>query len=443
MKRLIIEQSTTETYTSHSGLALVGLCLNRYSTIHKALKAGIPLRHGISHSDIIKSYIGTLCLGKSDFEAIENFRNDDYFKNALSIKHVPSSARLRQRLDEEAEALLVIMQQCNIEFLVNAGVPVTPLATHHVALDIDVYPMNNEKTQKEGVSRTYKGHDGYAPIAAYLGNEGWCLLNELREGKQHCQNGFQTTLDRVIEYARCLTEAPLLVRLDSGHDALDTRVWLHQNQVDSILKWNPRKQDLEAWLALAEQQGKWTTPRVGKRVALFSVQETQQQDGQTYRFRRVMRVIERTMDADGQMLLIPEIEIEGWWTSLNSFAYADEQIIALYQDHATSEQFHSEFKTDLDIERLPSGKFATNDLIMTLSAYSYNILRWIGLIGLIGNISPVRHPAKRRRIKTVIQELMYLAARVIHAGRRIKLRFSKHCPGFLAFESTYHRLASG
>ncbi len=40
MKRLIIEQSTTETYTSHSGLALVGLCLNRYSTIHKALKAG-------------------------------------------------------------------------------------------------------------------------------------------------------------------------------------------------------------------------------------------------------------------------------------------------------------------------------------------------------------------------------------------------------------------
>ena len=29
-----------------------------------------------------------------------------------------------------------------------------------------------------------------------------------------------------------------------------------------------------------------------------------------------------------------------------------------------TEQFHSEFKTDLDIERLPSGKFATNDLVM-------------------------------------------------------------------------------
>ncbi len=129
-----------------------------------------------------------------------------------------------------------------------------------------------------------------------------------------------------------------------------------------------------------------------------------------------MRVVERTSTAAGQMLLLPEIEIEGWWTSLDQVSYSDEAIIALYKDHATSEQFHSEFKTDLDIERLPSGKFATNDLIMTLSVYSYNILRWIGLIGLVGNISPVRHPAKRRRIKTVIQELMYLAARIITTG---------------------------
>ena len=443
MKRLLIEQSSTETYTSHAGFALVGLCLNQLGDFFKALKVNIPLRHGTSHIDFIKSYIGMLCLGKSDFEAIESFRNDAYFKKALSLKQVLSSSRLRQRLDEHAEALLIIMRQSLITFMIHAKVPVTPLATHHVALDIDVYPMNNENTQKEGVSRTYKNHDGYAPIAAYLGQEGWCLLNELREGKQHCQNGFKDTLDFAIDAARRLTEAPLLLRLDSGHDALDTRVWLNQPKVDYILKWNPRKQDREAWLTLAEQAGQWATLREGKRVALFSVQETQEHEGQYYRFRRVMQVTIRTIDKKGQMLLMPEIELEGWWTSLNSLAYPDQQIIALYRDHATSEQYHSEFKTDLDIERLPSGKFATNDLIMTLSAFSYNILRWIGLIGLIGDNSPVRHPAKRRRLKTVMQELMYLGARVIYAGRRIKLRFSKHCPGFLAFESTYHRLASG
>ncbi|WP_031433561.1 IS1380 family transposase [Methylomarinum vadi] len=444
MKRFILEQSETEFYTSHSGLALVGLCLNQYGQLNQVLDKGIPLRHGIAHADIIKSMIGSLCLGKSDFEAIENYRDDDYFKTALSIQQVPSSARLRQRLDEHADALLPLVYQSNIDFLAHAQVPVTPLATGHVALDIDVYPMNNEKTRKEGVSRTYKGFDGYAPIALYLGQEGWCLGNELREGKQHCQYEFLYSLERGLTAAKRLTPLPLLVRLDSGHDALDNRIVLQEDeQAEFIIKWNPRKQNADAWLAYAEQHGQWDTPREGKRVALFSVTEEHTRNGQTYSCRRVMQITERTTTAKGQLLLFPEIEMEGWWTSLASTEYDDTLIVQLYRDHATAEQFHSEFKTDLDIERLPSGKFATNDVIMTLSAYSYNILRWIGLIGLLGQQSPIRHPAKRRRIRTVIQELMYLAARLIRTGRRLKLRFSNACPGFIAFESTYTKLAAG
>ena len=67
MKRFILEQSDKEFYTSHSGLALVGLCLNRFADVEKSLKQAIPLRHGISHGDRVKSYVGLLCLGKSDF----------------------------------------------------------------------------------------------------------------------------------------------------------------------------------------------------------------------------------------------------------------------------------------------------------------------------------------------------------------------------------------
>jgi hypothetical protein len=304
-------------------------------------------------------------------------------------------------------------------------------------------PADLSGTRKEGVSRTYKGVDGYAPIAAYLGEEGWCLACELREGKQHCQSEFLYTLERVLLNARKLTSLPLLVRLDSGHDAWDTRIALAQYETDFILKWNPRRHDPYAWLQRAEQLGHWETPREGKRVATFSVEEETTVNGDTFRFRRVMRVIERTIDKHGQTLLLPDIEIEGWWTSLDSTEYDDQTIIALYRDHGTSEQFHSEFKTDLDIERLPSGKFDTNDLIMTMAALSYNILRWIGLISLTGDISPVRHRAKRRRLKTVIQELMYLAGRLIASGHRLKLRFSRHCSGFGAFQLAYDRLGYG
>ena len=104
-------------------------------------------------------------------------------------------------------------------------------------------PADLSKTRKEGVSRTYKGVDGYAAIAADLGEEGWCVACELREGKQHCQSEFLYTLQRVLPNARKLTSLPILARLDSGHDAWDTRIELTEEETDFILKWNPRRQD--------------------------------------------------------------------------------------------------------------------------------------------------------------------------------------------------------
>ncbi len=98
-------------------------------------------------------------------------------------------------------------------------------------------------------------------------------------------------------------------------------------------------------------------------------------------------------------------------------AMAPENVIEPYRRHATSEQFHSEFKTDPDLERLPSGKFATNALVMALGVFACNILRFIGQTGMIAPFKPVNHSAKRRRLRTVIQEMIYLAARLISTGR--------------------------
>ena len=95
-------------------------------------------------------------------------------------------------------------------------------------------------------------------------------------------------------------------------------------------------------------------------------------------------------------------------------------IIALNADHGSYEQLHAEFKTDLDLVRLPSGKFDTNHLVCELAALAMNILRLIGQRGLLGRDSggaPVRHAAKRRRLKTVMQELICRAVRLIHSGR--------------------------
>jgi hypothetical protein len=442
MKRFILEQSDDEIYTSHSGLALAGLCMNKYGNLSRVI--GRKMKNSdnlISDADILRSYIGLLCIGKSDYEAISSMREDEYFINSLGITNVPSAERLRQRLDEEAESYLSVAQKCSVDMLKNGKAQLTALDTGHIPLDADVFPMDNSGTKKEKVSRTYKGHDGYAPIAAYLGLEGWCLEVELRPGSQHSQEGFVPFMKRVISRAKTLTKKKLLVRLDSGHDAIETRVLLRkEKKVSHIIKWNPRREDTSNLCKRAFAEGKVTEPRKGKRVALLKVRKRQEYKEKTYFFTRVIRVTQRTINKYGQVLLVPEITVDGWWTDLD---LPEQKIISLYQNHALSEQFHSEFKTDLDLERLPSGKFASNALVMALGAFAYNILRFIGQLGLLGEKSPVRHPGKRRRIKTVIQELIYLAARLIRSGNRLKLRFGCHCPAYPAFAGVYSKLLAG
>jgi len=165
MRRFQLVQSATELYTSHSGLALVGLALNRHTSLKKSLRS-IPKRHGIPNIELVRTYVGQLSVGKSDFDAIENVRHDRYFKQALDIKQTASSARLRQRFDEDAKAIIPLIDDAMVDFVKNTNAPITPLSTGHVALDMDGFPMDNSGTKKEGVSRTYKGHDGYVPMAA-------------------------------------------------------------------------------------------------------------------------------------------------------------------------------------------------------------------------------------------------------------------------------------
>ena len=426
-----LEQSKTEIITPHGGLALVGHCLNQQTSLAKTSRT-IVKRHGIANIDLIRTYLGLICLGKSDFEAVEQARYDPFFKSAMAIKQSPSSARLRQRFDADARALIPLLDEASVEFLRNATVPIGTLATGHVPLDMDVFPMDNSNTKKEGVAYTYKGHDGYAPIVSYLGLEGWCLGCELRPGNQHANNEFIHTLDRVLPRARALTNVPLLVRLDSAHDALENRQYFRQQGVDYLIKWNPRKQDGLDWVDKANAAGSlWCHTRPGKMETLVTESLDNTDD------RLIVKITVRQSDAQGQLFLEPQISLEGWSTSLKPAIADNAAVIALYRDHATSEQFHSEFKTDLDLERLPSGKFDTNDLVLAFAVLAYNILRWMGQRALLGPDAPVRHKAKRRRLKTVMQELMYMACRLVSSGRRLTLRFGQHCPGFKAFTTVY------
>lgn len=105
----------------------------------------------------------------------------------------------------------------------------------------------------------------------------------------------------------------------------------------------------KVWLIAAQQHGICCLEREGKNVYIGDIEIKRK--GLDNPLRTVFKVTERTIKANGQILLTPEIEVETYWTSLTDPAY---KIIELYHEHGTSEQFHSEIKTDMDLERLPA-----------------------------------------------------------------------------------------
>ena len=104
---------------------------------------------------------------------------------------------------------------------------------------------------------------------------------------------------------------------------------------------------------------------------------------------------------------------------------SDEDMIALYHAHGKCEQFHSEIKTDMGVERLPSGKFVTNKLVLELTVLAYNILRMIGQEAIRQGNAPEKQIVSRKRVRTVIQNLIHFAGHVTQHARQLLLSISR------------------
>lgn len=403
--------------TSHAGLPAFA---------HFLKSARLPALFGpslktIPAAAIVTTEIALLALGKCDFEAVSAYRDDAGFRRLLGLKRLPSAEILRQRLDGAPAEFEAKLAEANLRILAAHG---EPLAGAHgfVPLDIDTSPMDNSGTHREGVSWTYKKFDGYHPLFAYLGEQGYLLAQELRPGSQHPQKEFLPFLKRVIAAARRLTKNPLLARMDAAHDAEETLAACLDEQLDFICRWNPRGTDPRGvWLSLGADKTHFASGP-GYDTALSDERHTLS-DGRTVR--RIDLLTRRTRDGE-QLLLTPEYELEGYWTSLELPA---EDVIELYQAHATCEQFHSELKSDIGLERFPSGKFDTNQHVLSCAQLAFNCLRLLGermkqnrplLPKRLRELSQVRF-----RLRTVMQTLLYHAGVLVWHARALTLKLGK------------------
>jgi hypothetical protein len=213
--------------------------------------------------------------------------------------------------------------------------------------------------------------------------------------------------------------------MDSGNDSVDNIAICKEQHVDFIIKRNLRKESENDWVDLAKEKGEMTFSNHEKTIYIGKTETDLKGNLLSTPIYFECTVI--TIKND-QYLIAPEIKVDTYWSSLNT---DPSTIIALYHDHATSEQFHSELKCDMDLERLPSGNFSTNAFILLLGLLGYNMLRLCGQESLRDDnentlkIPSYRKLVQRRRIRTVILDFIYVAGKIIHKSRQWFISFGK------------------
>ena len=438
--------------TGVGGIALLGNLLERHTDFRSSFTAAFTKRRdGIPWGDVLLTYVASLATGKSDFEAIRPWHGKTWVGKALRISAVASPETVRQHLDNLADGhsheALTLAGQASLDLLTRGKAPFTRCSSGHVPMDVDTTPQENGKTRKEGVSRTYMpGVDGFCPIFAFAGMEGWCINEAFRPGKQHSQKGAPDFLRTSIRRLKSLGIEGILTRMDAAFDASENYVLLREEGSDFLIKGNLAHLRWDGWQAEAQALPKQAWKRIGRnrRVAYLSRFETRSFEGKEVQVRRILKVTKRLgwelKDVPaGQRLLVKRwivFEVETWVTSLD---LPEADIVELYCQHATAEQYHSEIKSELDLERMPSGSFKTNALVLRLGTLAYNALRLLGILGK--RVFRHRHPTQRRRLRTIIQELIYVPARILTGSNQLKLDLGRDLFGRAAYLELWASLA--
>ncbi|QLA13167.1 IS1380 family transposase [Desulfolutivibrio sulfodismutans] len=419
MGKLALE-ITGEPIIGNAGLAAMGE-LMRSSDIDSICAKRESPNYQVAVKDSLRCLGGLLAIGKVGFDHVRQFKDSEFFTTALGVgRRIPSQATLRQRFEAMSRDRNVhdAMPTCSVRMLRKLDFKpriVSVPSFVGVRIDTDSTILDNSDTKKEGIAKGYSGVLGYAPVCSFL--EGGLIVGvKLCPGSHHPLH--EGTLDfhaAVRERVRKLTKAHLLWVDDAAFDDVALMAARLKAGDSFITRHNLRRERPDVLINLAMQEGRAHSPRPGKTVYTGCTRREREEIGAV---RLVYEVTERT-SKKGQALLLPEYTVFSVWTDLEKVSDAD--ILRLYRDRGTCEQYFAELKSELDLERLPSGKFAVNELYFQLGVLVNNMLRVLGELLLNSGIIGLKK-ATRRRLRTIMQGMMYLCGRLVRHARRIVLK---------------------
>jgi hypothetical protein len=316
------------------------------------------------------------------------------------------------------------------------------IGTGVVVLDVDS-TIVAAHSDKHGAAPTYKSTYGFHPIAVWCDNTRECLALTLRPGNA----GANHAGDHLEVLAEALAQVPaahrghILVRADSAGASHKVLAWLaEQNtarrRLEYSIGWRIDDDERQAISALPESA--WSPAldadgRMREGAFVAELSGLLALPGWPAGMRIIMR---RERPHPGAQLDLFETR-DGWrYTAFvtNTAAGSLQWLEVRHRGHARVED-RVRCGKDTGLGRLPSREFAINTAWCTAAAIAADLIAWLQLLALTGELAKAEPKALRYRV-------LHTAARLTRGQRRRWLRIPATWPWAQAIATAFSRIAA-
>lgn len=420
------------------------------------LKVHLPYHE----SDHVLNIAYNILSGGERLEDIELRRQDESFLNGLGAQRIPdptTSGDFTRRFSVED---ITTLQECINRTRQRVWRQQPKGFLEEAFIDVDGTIAQTYGECKGGMSLSYKGIWGYAPLTVSLANTREVLYLVNRPGNAASHQDSVPWIDRAIDQVRPVagritlrgdtdfTHTAQLDRWDrsgiffimgmdahpkvvGSAEALSERSW---TPLERLAKYEiltePRQRPDRVKEQIVVQKG-----YVNKKLMAESVTDITYQPSKCEKKYRLVILRKNISVQKGERALFDEVRYFFYVT--NRWDLTAEQIVSLANGRCDQENVIEQLKNGVNAMRMPVNDLLSNWAYMVMAALAWNLKAWYGLL------APDRDRGMelvRMEFRRFLHAIILLPVQIIRAGRKIVYRLLGYNSWLKEFFATWKRL---
>jgi hypothetical protein len=412
--------NTPFSFTGHNMTPFGGIFALRSLTdrlgLEKLLQERLTVtrRTVVSAAQYIMSTVNLLYVGYERLAHVQYVQDDPFFKRVVGLDVVPRQSGFWRFFNKSINTVNELeMQEVIFEMRdrvwAAAGVGLSRI---HIDTDTTVETVYGDQQKAcVGYNPAHRGKKSYQPVISAIAETGEFICGRQRGGETISGADIAAHLHQVFSRLPS-TVMEVISRTDSGFyckEAVEKHEEHGIHYIGAVKKYAPIQREIT--------QVAWSDAKGTDGVAEFYYQP----GGWKHAYRFVVaRYRKEDKDIQTDMFEDTRYKYRVFVTDLKWSARA---IVAEYDGRAQIENLIEEGKNQVAMAKVPGKRFTTNALFLQLVILTFNLNKWLQLIGRDENA-----PFHWEEIRTSRFKHLYVAGKLIEHGHGLFIRFAADYP---------------